>query len=141
MQDLTAKWASKLHASLFRATRGRIGRRLVDNDMLLLTTTGLRTGQDHTVPLLYLREGDRLIVIASWGGRGHPPHWYLNLRANPQVTVQIMGRRFFAVASEADESTRTQWWPRVVKAYTGYADYQSKTDRQIPIIFLDRLAE
>ncbi len=141
MHDRTAKWLSAIHASLFQATKGRIGRRLVDNDMLLLTTIGQTTGQDHTVPLLYLEEGDRLIVVASWGGRDHPPHWYLNLMTSPQVTVQIMGERFSAVASEADEATRQRWWPRVVRAYTGYANYQSKTDRTIPIIFLDRLAE
>ena len=83
MRDRTAKNLSTLHTLLFRATTGRIGRRLVDNDMLLLSTNGRITGRTHTVPLLYLRNADDLVVIASWGGRDQHPEWYLNLLENP----------------------------------------------------------
>ncbi|MDH5373813.1 MAG: nitroreductase family deazaflavin-dependent oxidoreductase, partial [Acidimicrobiia bacterium] len=85
MRDRTAKHLSTLHTLLYRSTGGRIGRRLVDNDMLLLTTIGHATGQPHTVPLLYLDSGDALIVIASWGGRPQHPHWYQNLLRQPKA--------------------------------------------------------
>ena len=138
MLDLSAKWLSTIHTALYRTTGGKIGRRLVKNDMLLLTTTGRRSGQPHTVPLLYLKDGDRLVVIASWGGRDYPPHWYLNLVADQKVTCQVEGESFEAIATEATDREREIWWPRIVEAYHGYADYQSRTDRQIPVIFLDR---
>lgn len=137
MHDMSAKWLSKIHAGAYRATRGRVGRHLVNNTMLLLTTTGRQTGRPHTVPLLYLRDGSRLVIIASWGGRDYPPHWYLNLIVHPEVIVQIEGDRFKATATEATADQRATWWPRIVKAYEGYAEYQTRTSRQIPVIFLD----
>lgn len=140
MRDLTAKLLSTIHTSIYQTTRGRIGRKLVDNDMLLLTTIGRKTSKPHTVPLLYLRSQDRLVIIASWGGRDYPPHWYLNLTADPHVTVQILGDRFDATAVEADAAEHQIWWPQIVAAYSGYAEYQSRTDRLIPVIFLDREA-
>src|SRR5918994_5462186 len=79
MRDATARRLSRLHVLVYRLTGGRIGRRLVNNDMLLLTTCGARTGRKHTVPLLYLRDGETLVVIASWGGRPKNPHWFTNL--------------------------------------------------------------
>lgn len=137
MRDTTAKQLSTLHTLLYRLTQGRIGRRLVDNDMLLLTTTGRRTGNKHTVPLLYLRDGDDLIVIASWGGRDHHPEWYLNLLANPEADVQIDGHRSPVVAETADPERRAVLWPRVLAAYDGYRAYQSRTDREIPVVVLE----
>lgn len=138
MHDLSAKWLSTIHTALYRTTGGRIGRHLVKNDMLLLTTIGRKSGRRHTIPLLYLRDGSRTVVIASWGGRDYPPHWYLNLLANPKVTCQVKGESFGANAVEATNAEREIWWPRVIEAYHGYADYQGRTDRQIPVIFLDR---
>ena len=136
MRDRTAKNLSTLHRLLFRATRGRIGRRLVNNDMLLLTTTGRASGEPHTVPLLYLEDGDELIVIASWGGRPDNPQWYQNLVADPRVIVQIRGKRSSAFAETAPPGRRSRLWPRVLEAYDGYAQYQSKTDREIPVVIL-----
>jgi len=137
MRDRTAKQLSTLHTLLYRATRGRIGRRLVDNDMLLLTTTGHTSGKKHTVPLLYLDTGNSLIVIASWGGRPSHPHWYQNLLANPNATVRILGRTFPVTARSATEDERRLWWPRVIEAYDGYEAYQSRTKREIPLVFLE----
>ena len=91
MKDQTAKHLSTLHRVLYRCTRGMVGRRLVGNDMCLLSTTGRRSGEVHTVPLLYLRDGDRLVVVASWGGRDHHPDWYENLLVDPHATVQVLG--------------------------------------------------
>ena len=139
MRDATARRLSTLHTRLYRWTRGRIGRRLVDNDMLLLSTRGRRTGRDHTVPLLYLRDGDDIIVMASWGGRNSSPEWYRNLAAHPRVAVQIDGTRYPALAEELTGSERSTWWANAVTAYPGYADYQERTVRQIPVIRLSRV--
>ena len=141
MKDSTARRLSALHRVLFRSTRGAVGRRLVGNDMLLLTTTGHRTGRSHTVPLLYLMDGDDPIVIASWGGRPYDPMWYTNLVADPNVRVQLHSRRFAARAETLPEPTRSEWWDRAVAAYSGYAAYQSRTARVIPVVRLTRTGE
>ena len=138
MRDSTVKLLSRLHTVAFRTTGGLIGRRLVDNDMLLLTTTGRRTGRGHTVPLLYLSEGDRLVVIASYGGRPNDPEWYRNLIAHPEAVVQIDGERMPVWAATMDAEDRERWWPRIVEAYDGYAEYQSRTDREIPVVWLSK---
>ncbi len=114
-----------------------MGRRLVRNDMLLLTTRGSATGKPHTVPLLYLREDSTLVVIASWGGRPHHPDWYVNLTDEPRATVQVQTKRWAVRARTANESERELWWPRIVAAYPGYRNYQSRTDRIIPVVFLE----
>lgn len=136
MRDTSVRRWSAFHAYLYRKTGGLLGRRLVDNDMLLLTTTGRRTGTDHTVPLLYLRDGDRLVVIASYGGRPRHPSWYDNLVAEPSVRVQVRSTVTPMVARTASPEERAQWWPRIVDAYHGYSTYQSRTDREIPVVFL-----
>jgi F420H(2)-dependent quinone reductase len=137
MRDGTVKALSRLHAITYRATGGLIGRRLVDNDMLLLTTTGELTGVPHTVPLLYLRDNDRLIVVASYGGRRDHPQWYRNLMVDPEATVQIGRTVQTVVASTMAPTDRDRWWPRVVEAYEDYATYQSRTEREIPLVWLD----
>jgi len=131
---------SSLHRVLYRGTRGAIGRRLVDNDMCLLTTIGRRSGIEHTVPLLYLRDSERLVVIASWGGRDEHPHWYMNLLVDPAGQVQVLGDRWSVVATTASADERAVWWPQILEAYDGYAVYESRTDREIPVVFLDPLA-
>lgn len=139
VRDRTAKYMSSLHRVLYRGTRGAVGRRLVDNDMCLLTTTGRRSGKQHTVPLLYLRDEERLVVIASWGGRDEHPHWYSNLLASPAAEVQVLGERWPVAPATAPPDERAIWWPRVLEAYDGYAVYESRTDREIPVVFLDPL--
>ena len=137
MRDAQVRRMSRLHRRLYQLTGGVVGKRLVDNDMLLLTTTGRRTGRPHTVPLLYLREGDALLVIASYGGRDHHPAWYLNLVATPEVEVQVRKGRLKALARIADSEERASWWPRVVDAYGDYAVYQTRTHRVIPVVLLE----
>jgi deazaflavin-dependent oxidoreductase (nitroreductase family) len=137
LKDSSVKRWSAVHSFLYRLTRGLVGRRLADNDILLLTTTGHRSGEEHTVPLLYLHDGDRYVVIASYGGRPHHPTWYENLLAHPEVAVQIRSRRRSMLARTATPEERERWWPQVVAAYQGYADYQSRTGRKIPIVFLE----
>jgi F420H(2)-dependent quinone reductase len=137
MRDSSVRRWSRIHAVAYRLTSGRLGARLVANDMLLLTTTGHVSGEEHTVPLLFLRDGPKLVVIASYGGRSDHPAWYYNLVANPAVMVQIGGKRYLRVARVADPEERATWWPQVVAAYEGYAEYQSRTNREIPIVFLE----
>jgi len=137
LHDINVKLLSRLHTGLYRVTNGRIGRRLVDNDVLLLTTTGRTTGTKHTVPLLYLRDGDRIVVIASYGGRPNHPGWYRNLVSDPQATVQILGDTYPVRATTMSPEERAEWWPRIVEAYGDYAVYQSRTDREIPVVWLD----
>jgi F420H(2)-dependent quinone reductase len=139
MRDSMVRRLSRFHRRLYRLTRGALGRRLVHNDMLLLTTYGARTGRDHAVPLLYLRDGDRLVVIASYGGRPHHPQWFQNLVANPEAIVQVRSKRWPVRARAATPDERSEWWPRVLAAYYKYREYQSNTDRVIPVVFLDRL--
>lgn len=137
MRDSAVKRWSRFHRRLYRYTGGLVGRRLVDNDMLLLTTKGRTTGRPHTVPLLYLPDDDRLVVIASYGGRDRHPEWYLNLVAEPAVTAQVRGTRLDLRARVASPTERGEWWPRVVAAYDGYAVYQTLTEREIPVVILE----
>ncbi len=136
MRDSTAKRLSAFHTLLFRSTKGKLGKRLVDNDMLLLTTTGSKTGISHTVPLLYLLDGEDIIVIASWGGRPNNPDWYGNLSAQPGCEVQILGRKFSVQAVTAEPTERERLWTLITAAYDGYREYQSRTTREIPVIVL-----
>lgn len=137
MRDGTARILSRIHSAVYRLTAGRVGSRLVANDMLLLTTTGRRTGVPHTVPLLYLDDDDRYVVFASWGGRDRHPEWYLNLVADPRGVVQVLGRRVPIAARTAGASERERLWARAQEAYSGYSAYEARTTRQIPVVILD----
>jgi deazaflavin-dependent oxidoreductase (nitroreductase family) len=137
MRDSSVKRWSGVHRWLYRSTGGRLGSRLVGNDMLLLTTRGRRTGEPHTVPLLFLRGEGTMAVIASYGGRDHHPDWYLNLDDHPEVTAQTGGRRARLTARTAGPAERDTWWPKAVAAYGDYAVYQDRTDREIPIVLLE----
>jgi len=137
VNDTTVKILSALHTTLFRFTGGVVGHRLVHNEMCLLTTTGAHSGRSHTVPLLYLEDGERLVLIASYGGRRHHPDWYHNLVANPVATVQIFNERRPVIARTADAEERAEWWPAIVAAYPDYDTYQSRTDREIPVVILE----
>ena len=137
MRDSSVKLLSAFHAKLFSLTGGRLGSRLVDNDMLLLTTVGAVSGLPHTVPLLFLQQEDSLVVIASYGGRPQHPQWYRNLLADPEVVVQTPDGTSTYIARTADEDERRAWWPKIVEAYDGYAVYAARTDREIPVVILD----
>jgi F420H(2)-dependent quinone reductase len=139
VRDSGVKRWSAFHRVLYQATNGVVGRRLVGNDMLLLTTRGRLTGQPHTVPLLYLRDGDRYLVIASYGGRDRHPEWYLNLLADPSVSARVADRNVVLTARTASPAEREEWWPRVVASYGDYAVYQTRTDREIPIVTLEHM--
>lgn len=108
---------------------------------LLLLTTGARTGQQRTVPMMYIPEGDRLLVIASNLGALLPPDWYYNLVAHPQVTVEVGTETYTATASTITGEERERLWAGIIAQYPFFADHQVKTARQIPIVALQRLQE
>jgi deazaflavin-dependent oxidoreductase (nitroreductase family) len=135
---IAMKVLGAIHGWLYRVSSGKWGRTFFGSPILLLTTTGRRTGRPRTWPLTYLPEGDRLIVIASNGGQPNHPAWYLNLRANPLVSVQLGDQTRMMIAQTAEGSERARLWSRVVEEYPAYAGYQQKTDRQIPIVVLRR---
>lgn len=127
------KLATKLHSSIFRATSGKIGGTLAGGPVLLLVTTGRKTGRRRTTPLLYLMDGDRYVIVASNGGAPKDPVWWLNLKANPEATVEV-GDRTLRVRSEAaSPEEKARLWPGLVKMYSGYEGYRRRTDRPIPV--------
>ncbi len=105
--------------------------------MLLLDHLGARSAVKRTTPLVYLRDGENVVLIASKGGYPRHPAWFHNLRAHPDTTVQIGSRRLAVTARVADPQERARLWPKVVEVYGGYETYQRRTDREIPLIILE----
>lgn len=130
------KWATRLHTSIYRATGGRLGGRMVESPVVLLTTTGRKTGRERVTPLLYLEDGGNLVVVASNGGAAGHPAWWLNLRANPEARVRAGNRTLRVRAEEAGGEEKRRLWARLVEMYPAYEDYQRKTDREIPVSVL-----
>ena len=127
------------HTRVYRLTRGRIGHHIPGvGPHLLLEHVGAKSGKRRTSPLLYTRDGDDLIIVASKGGHPKNPAWYHNLRANPNTEIQVGSERRKVHAREADDEERKQLWPKVVAQYGGYAGYQKRTGRRIPLIVLER---
>jgi F420H(2)-dependent quinone reductase len=132
------KWMSRINTWLYKRTNGKLGGKFLQGaPVALLTTTGRKTGQPRVSPLLYMRDGDRVIVVASHGGREKNPMWYLNLKANPQVSVQIKDEVLQLRARDASDEERAKYWPQLVKMYSSYEDYQSWTERTIPIVICE----
>jgi deazaflavin-dependent oxidoreductase (nitroreductase family) len=128
---------SRIHTSVYRATGGKIGGRMGKAPVLLLTTTGRKSGQPRTTPLLYARTGDGYVLIASKGGAEHDPLWYRNLQANPSAEVQV-GRRLEQVrARDAEGEERERLWRALTDLYSGYDGYAKKTSRTIPVVVLE----
>jgi deazaflavin-dependent oxidoreductase (nitroreductase family) len=128
------KYFARTHIWVYRSTNGLIGARLLWFPAALLTTTGRKSGERRTTPTLYLRDGHRVIVPASFGGRAENPAWYLNLKANPAVEVQIRDERLQMSARDATDAERAQYWPQLIKMYPPYRDYREATDRKIPLV-------
>ncbi len=126
------------HAALYRASRGLIGHRFPGAPpMLLLNHTGARSGRRRTSPLVYVRCGEALFIVASKGGHEKHPAWLHNLRANPDTTVQIGASTQAVHAREANARERERLWPAAVATYSGYDGYQQRTAREIPIVILE----
>jgi deazaflavin-dependent oxidoreductase (nitroreductase family) len=140
MRDLVVPFVTRyggaLHRFLYRASGGRIGGRLWGLRVVLLTTTGRRTGKRRTVPLCSLRDGDDVVVIASFGGLDRPPAWLLNLEANPVAQLEDGRERRAVVARTASPDERARLWAKVTATAPGYLDYERRTDREIAVVIL-----
>ena len=123
----------------FRANDGKVGGQFEGAPLLLLTTTGAKSGQARTHPVMYLPDGDRLAVFASKGGAPANPDWYRNLVANPTVTVEVGGERFDANATVLTGEERDRLFRRQAELYPGFAEYEAKTTRTIPVVALERV--
>ena len=122
----------------FRANGGKVGGQLANSPLLLLTTTGAKTGQERVAPLGYARDGDRYVVLASMLGAPKHPDWYRNLVAHPDVTVEVGTERFAARATTAEGAERERLVAYLATAMPFLADHQARTTRQIPIVLLEQ---
>ena len=120
----------------FRANAGKVGGMFAGKTLLLLHTVGAKSGQERINPVAYVKDGDRLVIIASKGGAPTHPDWYFNIRAHPVVTVEVGTEQFQASAAIASEPERTRLYNLMVAVMPGFAEYQRKTSRIIPVITL-----
>lgn len=135
--SIAIKVMSKLNTWIYRLTGGRVGGRFFGGaPVMLLTTTGRRSGEPRVAPLLYLEDGDLVVTVASKGGMSHHPLWYRNLVANPAVEVTIGGTTRPMTARTATAEEKESYWPRLTAMYPDYATYQKRTTREIPVVIL-----
>jgi len=122
----------------FRANSGKVGGPFAGSPMVLLTTTGAKSGKERTSPLVYTTDGDRIVIIASKAGAPTNPDWYHNIVANPTATVEIGTERFQAHATVAEGAERDRLFNQQATQMPGFAEYQTKTTRVIPVVVLER---
>jgi len=127
------------HVERYIATDGQEGHDWEGTSVLILTTTGRRSGQERSTPLIYGTHGDAYLVVASKGGAPEHPGWYMNLREQPVVRVQVREDRFTARARTATPDEKRALWPIVVERWPSYDEYQANTDRDIPVVMLERV--
>jgi F420H(2)-dependent quinone reductase len=132
----TTKYLGGLHRVLYRWSGGRIGGRLWNLRVVLLTTTGRRTGKRRTVPLCSLRHQEDVVVVASYGGLDRPPAWWLNLVADPRAELLEGRTRRAVTARTASPDERTRLWADLTSRAPGYLDYERRTTREIPLVIL-----
>ena len=127
------------HVRRYRETGGELGHDWKEgSSVLLLTTKGRKTGQERTTPLIYGTAGDDYVIVASKGGADKPPGWYVNLESDPEVEVQVLDDVFSARARTATPDEKPQLWDTMVGEWPHYAEYQKKTEREIPVVVLER---
>jgi len=138
LKDELGKAVNAIHQTLFTATSGRIGGSIMGMEALILATTGRKTGQRRrnmlTAPIV---EDRRIVLVGSWGGDDRHPMWFLNLQANPDVEITRAGGTRPYRARVATPAERAELWPRVTAAYKGYAGYQERTEREIPLVICE----
>jgi deazaflavin-dependent oxidoreductase (nitroreductase family) len=130
----------KEHVERYLATDGEEGHEWQNTHTLLLTTEGRKSGKPRTLPLIYGTSGDDYLVVASNGGSRNPPAWYLNLETDPEVEVQVKGDLFKARARDATPEEKPEMWKTMTTEWPAYDDYQKRTERQIPVVVLERSA-
>jgi deazaflavin-dependent oxidoreductase (nitroreductase family) len=130
----------KAHVDRYEATDGAEGYKWRNGtDILILTTTGRRSGEERKNALIFRPHDAAYLIVASKGGAPEPPDWYRNLQDNPDVQVQILGEKFAARARTATPDEKPTMWQEMLEVWPAYADYQQKTDREIPVVVLDRV--
>jgi deazaflavin-dependent oxidoreductase (nitroreductase family) len=127
------------HVARYRETGGEHGHNWKGTTTLLLTTTGRRSGEQRTTPLIYQPYGDDYLIVASKGGAPEPPAWYLNLEKQPEVELQVADEVFRAHARTATADEKPDMWRTMAATWPAYDEYQSKTDREIPVVVLERM--
>jgi deazaflavin-dependent oxidoreductase (nitroreductase family) len=131
------KRIGKIHTLLYRCTFGLIGARLDGLDVLLLTTVGKQSGRSRCVPLPYFRDGERYLVVGSYGGGALNPAWVANIVANPTVQIQSGARRWTTRGRVVHGAERARLWADITREFPRYAAYQTRTTREIPVIVLE----
>jgi deazaflavin-dependent oxidoreductase (nitroreductase family) len=132
------KWMSRAQTWIFKKTGGRLGDKFLHGaEVGILTATGRKTGEKRDSPLLFLQEGRRIILVASQGGRATNPMWYLNLKADPNMSFQTKHEVLDLVARDATDAERDEYWPKLDAMYPDFVNYRTYTDRQIPIVVCD----
>lgn len=126
------------HVRVYRQTRGQRGYHWRGTTILLLTTTGRQSGQEHTTPLIHRTDGDRWVIVASKGGAPEHPAWYRNLEANREAEIQVQDERIPVRARSAEGQERQRLWQLMTEVWPAYDEYQAKTERQIPVVVLER---
>ena len=135
-EALRIKSFSWFHRIVYSLTGGRLLGVVAGAPVLLLTTTGHRTGKRRTKPLLYLLEDDVYVVVASYAGRPSNPAWYRNLQSHPVALIQVNNRKLRVKAETVPAEARASLWPKLTAMYPGYTDYQARTRREIPVVIL-----
>jgi len=137
-KDVAARVVTRFHRTVFDVTKGRLLGSLGGMPVLTLTTTGRRSGKPRTTMLTSpVQEGDSVVVVASYGGDDRHPTWFLNLREHPDVEIVMGGQKRAMRARVASPEEKAELWPQVTKAYKGYAGYQKRTERDIPLVILE----
>ena len=132
---------TRVHRFVYRATGGRVGGNLAGTQTLLLTTVGRRTGRERVTPLLFVRDGDDFVVVASNAGDARDPAWWWNLRERPDAKIQVGTARHRVRARRADAEEAQRLWPLLEDSYRYYEDYRRRAGREIPIVILERSLE
>jgi deazaflavin-dependent oxidoreductase (nitroreductase family) len=131
------KTVGGMHAWIYKKSGGAMGGHVVGGaPIMLLTTTGRHSGKPRTSPLIYLRDGEKFVVVASKAGLPSHPSWYLNLTVHPEVEVQIGNQRQRMLAETASADKKALYWPRLRAVYPPYQDYQTRSGRDIPVVVL-----
>ena len=131
------RWAGKLNIPLYRISGGRLMGKVNQAPVLLLTTTGRKSGQKRTAPVVYLTDGENLVVIGSNAGHSRTPAWSLNLKANPEAEVEVGRERHAVHARVAEGEERADLWRRHNEQYSGFDEYEARTDRNIALFVLE----
>jgi F420H(2)-dependent quinone reductase len=134
---------SRVNTWMLRRSKGKFGKTLIGTKgapVCLVTTTGVKSGLPRTIALLYMRDGDDIVIVASMGGMSHHPQWYGNLVADPKVTIEVDGETIPMIARTATPAEKARLWPMLVDMYRGYAEYQARTEREIPVVICSPVA-